>query len=382
LLHYGDDTPYIPVNLDGKLLPFLLDTGAAVSVLPKGKLLPLLPKPLTSYSCPATQESRSITAFGGHVVAVEGPYVFPIEVLTHKLMHKFYVIDTPSSFIAGFDLVVAAHLIIDAVGRTVYTRSPATNSSVFASLDPISPPATNIAVLTSSNPRDKPSSLSPPPVPATLEPSTPPSALAAHEPSDSSQHPAVAPLTPCFNEPSLLPPSVPPGEPLSGPDAADSDVSEHLRVLFLTTLQEANLSRTLASEFKDLLVAHTDVFATSPTDIGFCDLLEHDIDTADAAPIRQPPRRPPLASGTAEDDLIAEILAAGVIEPFDSPWASPVCLAKKPDGSYRFCVDYGRVNAVSRKDAYPIPDMQDTFDSLRRGRNISRPSIFFQAIGK
>jgi len=54
-----------------------------------------------------------------------------------------------------------------------------------------------------------------------------------------------------------------------------------------------------------------------------------------------------------------------VIEPSDSPWASPVCLAKQPDGSYRFCVDYRRVNAVSRKDAYPIPDIQDAFDSLR-----------------
>jgi len=59
------------------------------------------------------------------------------------------------------------------------------------------------------------------------------------------------------------------------------------------------------------------------------------------------------------------MLAADVIEPSNSPWASPVCLAKKPDGSYRFCVDYRRVNAVSRKDAYPIPDIQDAFDSLR-----------------
>ena len=73
------------------------------------------------------------------------------------------------------------------------------------------------------------------------------------------------------------------------------------------------------------------------------------------------------------------MLAAGVIEPSDSPWASPVCLAKKPDGSYRICVDYRRVNAVSRKHAYPIPDIQDAFDSFR-GRNISRPSTFFRAI--
>jgi len=66
------------------------------------------------------------------------------------------------------------------------------------------------------------------------------------------------------------------------------------------------------------------------------------------------------------------MLAAGVIEPTDSPWASPVCLAKKPDGSYRFCVDYRRVNAVSRKDAYSIPDIQDAFDSLRGGGEIFR----------
>jgi len=70
----------------------------------------------------------------------------------------------------------------------------------------------------------------------------------------------------------------------------------------------------MASDSKQLLLQHQDTFAKSSTDIGFCDLLEHDIDTADAAPIRQPPRRPPLASGTAEDDLINEMLAADVIE--------------------------------------------------------------------
>jgi len=115
----------------------------------------------------------------------------------------------------------------------------------------------------------------------------------------------LSPLTPCFDEPSFLPTSVLPDVPLSIL-TPQTDVPEHVRVLFLTTLQEANLSPT-------------------------------------------------------------EMLAAGVIEPSYSPWASLVCLAKKPDGSYRFCVDYRRVNAVSRKDTYPIPDIQDAFDSLRGG---------------
>ena len=149
-------------------------------------------------------------------------------------------------------------------------------------------------------------------------------------------------------------------------DATDSEVPPHLRVLFLSTVEEAHLSPTMASTFKQLLLQHQNTFAKSSTNIGFCDLLEHDIDSR-CCSRPATTSSPPLASGTAEDDLINEMLAANVIEPSTSPRASPVCLAKKPDGSYRFCVDYRRVNAVSRKDAYPIPDIQDPFDSLRGG---------------
>ena len=150
-------------------------------------------------------------------------------------------------------------------------------------------------------------------------------------------------------------------------DSICSKVPEHFRVLFLTTVQENHLSQPLATDLKDLFLHQADTFATGPTDIGYCDLLQHDIDTGDHFPIKQSPRRPPLSARQAEDDILDEVLESGVTEPSDSSWASPVCLVKT-DGTYRFCVDYRRVNAVSKMDAFPIPDIHDALVHLRRSR--------------
>jgi len=54
-------------------------------------------------------------------------------------------------------------------------------------------------------------------------------------------------------------------------------------------------------------------------DIGFCDAIQHDIETGDAKPIKQPPRRPPLAARDEEDKQLDEMLETSVIEPSYSP---------------------------------------------------------------
>ena len=58
------------------------------------------------------------------------------------------------------------------------------------------------------------------------------------------------------------------------------------------------------------------------------------------------------------------MLARNVIQPSTSPWASPIVIVRKKDGSARFCVDYRSLNAVTRKDAYPLPRIDDTLDTL------------------
>ena len=63
-------------------------------------------------------------------------------------------------------------------------------------------------------------------------------------------------------------------------------------------------------------------------------------------------------------ELLNGMLSKQLISPSHSPWASPIVLVTKKDGTTRFCVDYRRVNEVTRKDAYPIPRVDNTLDTL------------------
>ena len=66
--------------------------------------------------------------------------------------------------------------------------------------------------------------------------------------------------------------------------------------------------------------------------------------------------------------MIEDMLKRGIIQPSASPWASPVVIAPKKDGSLRFCVDFRKVNLLTRKDAYPLPRIDDSLEALSGSR--------------
>ena len=84
-------------------------------------------------------------------------------------------------------------------------------------------------------------------------------------------------------------------------------------------------------------------------------LVQLEIDTGDAAPRQQRPRRIPFALREEVSKQLKNLQESGVIQPSNSPWASPVFLVRKRDGTHRFCVDYRKVNSVTKKDKFPCP---------------------------
>ena len=136
------------------------------------------------------------------------------------------------------------------------------------------------------------------------------------------------------------------------------------RLLEQLALQLDHLDQPQKEELTRLITSFTDIFALDATELGTTTLVEHVVKTGDQAPIRQPVRRMPFALREDVDRMVEEMLDQGVIRPSSSPWASPVVLVRKKDGGMRFCVDYRRLNHVTKLDEFPLPRIDDTLDLL------------------
>ena len=126
------------------------------------------------------------------------------------------------------------------------------------------------------------------------------------------------------------------------------------------------LSPLQQQQLNDLFREFSDVFSQGEDDLGST-LLEHTIETH-GPPLRQPYRRQNPAVRRKEMAQVQQMLASDVIRPSNSPWASPVVMVRKKDGSLRFCVDFRQLNAATVKDAHPLPRIDDLLDALHGAR--------------
>ena len=113
-----------------------------------------------------------------------------------------------------------------------------------------------------------------------------------------------------------------------------------------------NLTYCQEQQLQKLKEKFADVISDDPRRT---DLVEHKIETEDASPIRLPPYRLPHAAHEYLRKEVKSLLTMGIIVPSKSPWAAPVVLLPKKDGSKRLCVEYRKLNLITRADPYPIP---------------------------
>ena len=139
-------------------------------------------------------------------------------------------------------------------------------------------------------------------------------------------------------------------------------VPPHLDDLFLRSCNEKSESEREA--IHELLTEYQNTFSKDDYDLGLTHLTEHSIDTGIAKPLKQPPRRLPMAFAGEDKKAIEKLLKQGSVRPSTSPWASPIVLVKKKDGSIWPCIDCRRVNSVSVKDAYALSRTSDCLDVM------------------
>nr|XP_023025486.1 uncharacterized protein LOC111513503 [Leptinotarsa decemlineata] len=145
-------------------------------------------------------------------------------------------------------------------------------------------------------------------------------------------------------------------------------------VLQPSTMALASIDSLTMEQLQTLNGVIEETFQKMGDRLGCTNLVEHVIRT-DHPPIRQ--RYYPLSHALHQqvDQELEKMLRDGVIEPSQSPWASPILLIKKNDGSYRFVVDFRELNKVTIRDAYPLPMVSATLDKLRNSHYLTTLDI-------
>lgn len=113
-----------------------------------------------------------------------------------------------------------------------------------------------------------------------------------------------------------------------------------------------------------LLKEFADIFSVDKNDIGLTTLVSHEIDTGEASPIACQHRRVPIHLEDKVEKMVQDFVDKGIIRPSESPWNAPLVVVPKKNGDIRLTVDYRKINAITKRPIFPIPDTRQLLDTL------------------
>ena len=148
--------------------------------------------------------------------------------------------------------------------------------------------------------------------------------------------------------------------------ADDEDIAGETDWMFsdVKVTPEEKLDNDLLRRFGKLIKKYEDRLAKGIDDLGECSIGEHVISLTDEKPIYQQPYR---KAAKEREELALEInkmIEAKIIRASQSAWSSPVILIPKKDGSKRMCIDYRKLNTITKQVNWPIPRIADILDGL------------------
>ena len=148
--------------------------------------------------------------------------------------------------------------------------------------------------------------------------------------------------------------------------SADFDFKMELdRLPFTINIGEAPLSREQQSHFIDLIYDYNEVFSLYDSDLGFCDALKHSIPTTTDKPVYLPHQQIPVQLQQEVRKCLESWLKQGIIRPSKSPYASQVVIVRKKSGEIRLCVDFRKLNAISIRDSFPLPRIEEALQAVQ-----------------
>ena len=139
-------------------------------------------------------------------------------------------------------------------------------------------------------------------------------------------------------------------------------ISKILQQLDLTGIE--SWTEQQQSVVKELLEEYQHLFALNLKELGRTSLVQHEIKLSNDKPFKERYRRIPPHQYEEVWKHLQEMLVVGAIQKSTSPWASPVVLVCKKDGSLRFCIDLRKLNNQTIKDAQSLPRIEDSLDCL------------------